>query len=185
MSPEDAFQKAPTHTKSVRWMLSGQLLVVPEAASGHYPWTLSKSVLLEVNRGTVPRPPNSGQPMAVQKAGISESGKYTCVRAAGCQAQPPLRNSWGGTDHPAGPTGTPLAPAMLFLFVLSSPLIEKKCFLLNRKGTLGYLQLSPVPVLSRTRRTQHPWIPKKTVPSPVSFGSEPGVPVRHGDGFQH
>ncbi|PLW56142.1 hypothetical protein PCANC_04661 [Puccinia coronata f. sp. avenae] len=55
------------HTKSVRWMLSGQLLVNPEATSGRYPWTLSKSVLLEVDHGTVPKPPNSGQPMVAQE----------------------------------------------------------------------------------------------------------------------
>ncbi|PLW26310.1 hypothetical protein PCANC_23789 [Puccinia coronata f. sp. avenae] len=64
-------------------MLSGQLLVVTEAASRRYPWTLSKSVLLEVDRGTVLRPPNSGQPMAVQKcAHWSSAGIYGVTELA-------------------------------------------------------------------------------------------------------
>ncbi|PLW48276.1 hypothetical protein PCANC_12885 [Puccinia coronata f. sp. avenae] len=52
---------------SVRWLLFGRLSVALEATSGRYACTVRTSVLVEVNRGTVPTPPKFGRPMAVQR----------------------------------------------------------------------------------------------------------------------
>ncbi|PLW27793.1 hypothetical protein PCASD_24497 [Puccinia coronata f. sp. avenae] len=48
-------------------MLPGHFWDASGTPPGCYAWTVSKSVLLEVNRGPVLRPPNFGRPMAVQK----------------------------------------------------------------------------------------------------------------------
>ncbi|PLW49176.1 hypothetical protein PCASD_02961 [Puccinia coronata f. sp. avenae] len=91
----DGTQNRPL-SQSVRWLLSGRLLVALEAASGRYAWTVHKSVLLEVDRGTVPRPPKFGRPMAVQNEPYSWPNTRSNEWCIGIQAfikRPP------GSEH--------------------------------------------------------------------------------------
>jgi hypothetical protein len=61
------FSPGPDGFETIHWMLPGHFWDASGTPPGRYAWTVSKSVLLEVNRGPVLRPPNFGRPMAVQK----------------------------------------------------------------------------------------------------------------------